>query len=60
MKFCREEVSDSDMMYTIYNYDKDGYELVTCTLIRERKFHVGELSHHETPARYLLIFKKER
>lgn len=56
--YIRLEVSDFNMMETIGSYDRDGYELVTCTLLSERKFHVGEIYHHETPAKFLLIFKK--
>lgn len=56
--YVRQEVSDASMMSTISSYDRDGYELVTCTLIQERKVRWGEFHHHETPARYLLIFKK--
>lgn len=56
--YTRLEVSDSEMMSTIGSYDRDGYELVTCTLLSERKVKWGEFSHHETPAKFLLIFKR--
>ena len=56
--YLKREVSDSDMMSTIRSYDHDGYDLVTCTLICDRKFSVSEFYHHESPPIFLLIFKR--
>jgi hypothetical protein len=56
--YIKQEVSEYDLMSNINSHDRDGYELVTCTLLSEHKVKWGEFSHHETPAKFLLIFKR--
>jgi hypothetical protein len=52
------ECNQSDIDSHLESYGKVGYELVSCTCIQPRQFKVYDLGHTETPARFLLIFKR--
>jgi MoxR-like ATPase len=57
-KFIRVETTEAGLMDEIDRMDETGYDLLTSSLISERKFHVGETRAYDAPARFMLIFKK--